>query len=152
MRRVKPVPRPGPCGGWSHSESGGLCFARSVIYSLPSCSSPPIIYFFFHFQYSSYFSILLFPLSIFFLSSPICPFLHLPTYDLMLHCGLSVSLLLCLPPSFPFLLSPLPFLFQVFGPGYFTASQGCSLFFFHFTSCVKHDIFPIYRVFDPGLF
>lgn len=42
MRRVKPVPRPGPCGGWSHSESGGLSFCYLflgfVFYFLTSIS------------------------------------------------------------------------------------------------------------------
>lgn len=28
MRRGKQVPRPGPCGGWSRSESGGLSFCE----------------------------------------------------------------------------------------------------------------------------
>lgn len=30
MKRAKPAPKPGPCGGWSHSESGGFVFCQDV--------------------------------------------------------------------------------------------------------------------------
>lgn len=43
MRQAKPAPRPGRCGGWNHSESGGLslrcpsflvmlCIIREICY------------------------------------------------------------------------------------------------------------------------
>lgn len=85
--------------------------------SLSSCFSLPLLFLLLFYS--------------FFSSSPFV----LSSCDLMLHCGLScLSLPLSLPPS-------------LFHPGYFTASQGCSLSFFHFTSCFKRDICHICHVF-----
>lgn len=97
MRRVKPVPRPGPCGGWSHSESGGLSFCYLFLGFVFYFFTSTILYFIF-----SYFPSHLFLTAV---SSFFFYFLPLPTNDLMLHCGLPVSSFLRFSPSFSFLLS-----------------------------------------------
>lgn len=98
-------------------------------------------YFLFHFQQCSYFPSHLFLSAV---SSVFFYFLPLPTDDLMLHCGLSVSSFLRFPPSFSFLLS-----LSLSDPGQ-PASQGCSLSSFHCTCCVKTNICHICPVFDPA--
>lgn len=129
MRRVKPVRRPGPYGGWSHSESGGLSFARSVIYPLSFLLvTTYFIVVFFNFNPSF---CLLVPFLLF-------PFFPLPSCDLTLRCGLAVISFLCLPPSFSLLLS--------FDPGYFTASRGCSFPYFLFVKFpTRHIILTLVR-------